>query len=220
LIVTIDGPAGAGKSTVARQLAAQLGYRYLNSGATYRAVAWAVLAAGFPPEQTATVGRLAEMLTLDVIPSPDRFRVLVDGRRLSERLADPDVAAASSKVAANPRVRTRLVARQRELCRRGDWVVEGRDMGTAVFPESPCKIYLTADPAVRAERRAREGSAETAAALAERDARDAGRAVDPLRPADDAVVIDTTHLAIAAVVQQCAELVARARDGAARPERT
>ena len=213
MTITIDGPAGAGKSTVARELARRLEFDYLDSGAMYRAAAWLAIDATLDPEDGPAVAELVERVELTVNPDPDDFvgGYSNDISIVPDELRTAEVSAASSKVAAQPALRQVLVARQRAICAGGDWVVEGRDMGTAVFPDSVCKIYLDADPAVRAARRADEGSAESEAAIAERDARDIGRSMDPLRPADDAMVIDTTHLELAEVLNQCEALVTERR---------
>jgi len=192
-VIAIDGPAGAGKSTVARALAARLGLEYLDTGAMYRAVTFAALRHGIDTADTERVARLAEGLTLEV----GEHGVLVDGVDATAEIRSREVTTAVSAVAANSAVRTELVRRQRNWANtRGGGVLEGRDIGSVVFPDADLKLYLTASPAVRAGRRHKEVAdlqyEEVAASIAERDALDEGRATNPLVQADDAVVIDTT----------------------------
>jgi cytidylate kinase len=203
MVIAIDGPAGAGKSSVARAVARRLGFRYLDTGAMYRAVALAALRRGI--EAGEIVGELAIELG---------ERVLVDGEDVSEAIRSPEVSQAASRAAADPRVRAALVARQRRLLACGDWVAEGRDIGTVVAPDAQLKVFLTASAAERARRRAAQLGADAARVAAEqaaRDRRDFERAHAPLRPAPDAVQIDTTAMAPAEVV---ARIVALARAGA------
>jgi cytidylate kinase len=206
MVIAIDGPAGAGKSTVARALARRLGWTYLDSGAMYRAVALLALASpARAPEELARAARV----------DLGGGRVLLDGRDVTEELRAPEVSETASRVAADPDVRSVLVAKQRGLVGEGDWVAEGRDIGTVVAPEAAVKIYLTATPKERARRRAAELGADARAVLAEqtlRDERDATRAHSPLRPAPDAVVLDTTDSSVEEVV---ARIVALARPSAA-----
>jgi cytidylate kinase len=194
MVIAIDGPAGAGKSTVARALAQMLGWTYLDSGAMYRAVA--LLALASPTRQPAA---LASAARIDV----GGGRVLLDDRDVTRELRAPEVSEAASRVAADPDVRRALVAKQRGLIGEGDWVAEGRDIGTVVAPEAAVKIFLTAAPEERARRRAAELGADVRAVLAEqalRDERDATRAHSPLRPAPGAVTLDTTHLSVEEVL--------------------
>jgi cytidylate kinase len=205
VIVAIDGPAGAGKSTAARGVARALGYRYLDSGAMYRSVALASLE---DPTRTPAEHAAALDVTLDE-------RVLLGGRDVTEAIRAPEVSAEASKVAADPAVRAALVERQRSLTANGDWVAEGRDIGTVVVPQAPVKVFLVADEAVRARRRALERGGDAAAVLGEqreRDARDRAREHSPLEPAPDAVILDTTGLSEEQVVARIVELV-RAADG-------
>jgi len=198
-VVAIDGPAGAGKSTVARSLANELGYKYLDSGAMYRAVALQAMRSGAEP------AAIAPSLTIDV-----GDRVTVDGRDVTDEIREPTVSEAASRAAADPAVRRAMVANQRRLLSSGDWVAEGRDIGTVVAPDADVKVFLTADPAERARRRAAELGADPASVLAEqaiRDARDRERAHSPLVPAGDATVLDTTELSVPEVVQAVVELV-------------
>jgi cytidylate kinase len=197
VIVAIDGPAGAGKSTVARALAERLGFGYLDSGAMYRCVALASL-----EDSSRTAAELAGAVAI----SPGK-RVLLDGRDVSTAIRTPAVAARASEVAADPGVRAELVPRQRELLATGDWVAEGRDIGTVVAPQAELKVFLTASAQTRARRRGEE----SAAAVAARDARDRTRADSPLREAADAHVIDTTKLTIDEVVAELVRLAASAR---------
>lgn len=200
-IVAIDGPAGSGKSTVARAVAQRLGYGFLNSGAMYRAVA---LVAG---EQGRDPGELAAQLRIEL-----GDRVLVDGRDVTEAIRTPEVSAASSRAAADPQVRAAMVRRQRRLLARGDWVAEGRDIGTVVAPDADIKVFLTADDAERARRRAADLGADAARVLAEqreRDRRDRERDVSPLTAADDAIILDTTGLSMEQVVERIIALVGR-----------
>jgi cytidylate kinase len=192
VIVAIDGPAGAGKSSVARALAKRIGFSYLDSGAMYRCVA---LASIEDPSHTA-----AELAAALAIRLGDR--ITLDGRDVTTAIRSPEVSARASEVAADADVRAALVATQRELLATGDWVAEGRDIGTVVAPHADLKVFLTADPAERAKRRAEE----SAAAIAERDRRDGTRALSPLRPAADARVIDTTDMSLEQVVDRVAEL--------------
>lgn len=212
MVIAIDGPAGAGKSTVARALAAELGFRYLDSGAMYRAVALRTLRepAGDPAE-------LASAAEID--PGGDGRPVLLDGEDVSAGVRAPEVSERASVVAAIPAVRRALVAKQRALLSRGDWVAEGRDMGTVVAPDAALKVYLDADPAERARRRAAELGGEQVEVLEDlraRDERDRTRAASPLRPAEGAVPVDTTGMTVAEVVGHVAELARRAR-GARAP---
>jgi cytidylate kinase len=210
MVVAIDGPAGAGKSTVARALAAELGYSYLDSGAMYRCAG--LLALRSPGADPASLARSASIEFAGDDPSAPR-RVLLDGDDVTEAIRAPEVSEAASRVAALETVREALVAKQRALLDAGDWVVEGRDIGSVVAPQAALKVFLTADPAVRARRRAAELGADEATVLAEqslRDERDSTRAHSPLRPADGAVTLDTSALDVAAVVARIAEL-ARAR---------
>jgi cytidylate kinase len=206
MLVAIDGPAGAGKSTVARALARELGFVYLDSGAMYRCVALLSLQA--PGEEPPALARAAEIELVDT-PAGDPGRVILNGRDVTEAIRAPEVSEAASLVAADPGVREALVAKQRTLIAAGDWVAEGRDIGTVVAPEAALKVFLTADPRERARRRAAELGADAETVLAEqamRDERDRTRAHSPLRPAPSAVTLDTTGLTVAEVVRRIAEL--------------
>jgi cytidylate kinase len=194
MLIAIDGPAGAGKSSVARGVAAALGFAHLDSGAMYRSVALAAIERpDVPPAQLARAARieLGE-------------RVLLDGRDVTEAIRTPAVATAATRVAADPAVREALVAKQQALLAGGDWVAEGRDIGTVVAPAADLKVFLTATIEERARRRAQELGLDAAAVLAEqreRDARDAGREHSPLAAAADAVILDTTDRSVEEVVR-------------------
>jgi CMP/dCMP kinase len=203
-VVAIDGPAGSGKSTVAKVLAARLGLPYLDTGAMYRAVAFAALRRGVDPEEADTVARIAEHLELEVTDGD----VTVDGVDASIEIRGPEVTRAVSAVAANPDVRKELVRRQREWVadRGGSAVVEGRDIGTVVFPDAALKAYLTARLDVRAGRRHKEVAdldyEAVMADMARRDTIDEGREADPLLCAPDAVRVDTTDRSVDDIVDE------------------
>jgi CMP/dCMP kinase len=202
-VVAIDGPAGAGKSSVARAVATRLGFTYLDSGAMYRAVA---LTAG---ERGREPAEIADLLRLELTDG-----VRVDGEDVTEAIRRPEVSEAASRVAADPLVRRAMVAEQRRLLALGDWVAGGRDIGTVVAPDADVKVFLTAEPEERARRRAAELGVDPAGVLAEqtiRDARDSGREHSPLSPAPDAVMLDTTRLGFDEVVARVVEMVRRAR---------
>jgi cytidylate kinase len=206
MLVAIDGPAGAGKSTVARAVARELGFAYLDSGAMYRCVA--LLSIGAPSRRPEALARAARIEISDT-GSGEPARVLLDGRDVTERIRAPEVSEAASRVAADPGVRVALVARQRELLAGGDWVVEGRDIGTVVAPRAALKVFLTADPRERARRRAAELGADAGRVLAEqtlRDERDTTREHGPLAPAPGAVTLDTTGLSVEDVVKRVVAL--------------
>jgi CMP/dCMP kinase len=206
MLIAIDGPAGAGKSTVARALARALGYGYLDSGAMYRCVALLSLEhPGSSPAELAGAARI-EMQLANGAGEP---RVICDGRDVTAAIREPEVSEAASRVAADPDVRRALVAKQRALLAGGDWVAEGRDVGTVVAPQAELKVFLTADAHERARRRARELGAEEQVVLAEqalRDERDITREHGPLRPAPGAVTIDTTGLGVEQVIERIAAL--------------
>jgi cytidylate kinase len=193
MVIAIDGPAGAGKSTVARGVAGELGFTYLDSGAMYRCVALAALQGGVDLDDGEALGALAEGLEIDF----EGRCVLLDGEEVSDEIRTPEVSAAASRVSVHPRVREALVARQRQLIAAGDYVAEGRDIGTIVSPEAPLKVFLTASDEERARRRAAESAEDVEAVLAaqrQRDARDTEREHGALRVAADAVELDTTGL--------------------------
>ena len=215
-VVTIDGPAGAGKSSAARALATRLGFAHVDTGAMYRAVGVLAHDQGIGLDDDAALAAALAGWRFEL--DPGQGRILVDGRDLSAVIRRPDAGELASRVSTRPVVRERLVALQRQLGAAGGVVMEGRDIGTVVFPDALVKLYLTASPAARAGRRARElralgeqvDEAALARDLAERDRRDAERTHSPLRPAPDAVVLDTTNLTLDAVVDAM-EGVARAR---------
>ena len=214
--ITLDGPSGTGKSSVARAVAARLGAAYLDTGAMYRAATVAVLDAGVDPEDADAVARVVAAATIEVGTAAGTELVLVDGVDVAERIRGAEVTRTVSPVSAVPAVRRRLVDQQRSLVAAADAVVvEGRDIGTVVLPDATLKIYLTAAPEVRAQRRAGQLGIRTdaeIAALAEdlrrRDEYDSSRADSPLRPAPDAVVVDSTHLDRRAVVDRVVDLAA------------
>jgi cytidylate kinase len=204
MVIAIDGPAGAGKSTVAKAVAERLGYTYLDTGAMYRAVALAAAERGEPP------AKVAEDLDIEV-----GERVLVDGRDVTEAIRTPEVSAGASRVAADPGVREALVRKQQAIIREGDWVAEGRDIGLVVAPEAEVKVFLTADPEERARRRAAQRGGDPDTVLREqreRDLRDATGPRSTLEPARDAVPVDTTGLTLEEVVAQIETLAAEARE--------
>jgi CMP/dCMP kinase len=206
IVVAIDGPAGAGKSTASRALAQRLGYGYVDTGAMYRAVAVLAAERGIGLDDDAALGRFVAGLSFEL--RDGGTALTVDGRDVSAAIRRPDAGELASRVSTRPVVRERLVALQRALGTAGGVVMEGRDIGTVVFPDAPVKLYLTAAPAERARRRALElrtrgeqvDEAALADELAARDRRDSGRANSPLRPATDAQIIDTTHLPFDEVV--------------------
>ena len=204
MVIAIDGPAGAGKSSVARAAAERLGYTYLDTGAMYRAVAyWATTNDRDPAE----VARGSQVEVGE--------RVVLDGHDLTQQIREPWVSDAASRVSADPAVREALVAQQQRILSSGDWVAEGRDIGTVVAPDAAVKVFLTADPRERARRRAAEQGSDAATVLAdltERDARDSGRAHAPLVPANDAVPVDSTGLSLEEVVDQILTLAVEARE--------
>jgi CMP/dCMP kinase len=208
-VIAIDGPAGAGKSTVARALAARLGLEYLDTGAMYRAVTLAAMRRGIDPTDLERVAELARELILEV----GEHGVLVDGIDATSEIRSREVTAAVSAVAANSAVRTELVRRQRQWAnQRGGGVLEGRDIGSVVFPDAELKLYLTASPRVRAERRVAEAGGdvdEMAASIERRDHHDSSRVDSPLVKADGSIVVDTTGLSIDEVLARIDQLLER-----------
>jgi CMP/dCMP kinase len=204
MVIAIDGPAGAGKSSVARAAAERLGFTFLDSGAMYRAVACRAKADGSDPAE------VARSVRLEV-----GERVRVDGEDVTERIREPWVSEAASAVAADPDVRQALAAQQRRILEHGDWVAEGRDIGTVVAPDAEVKVFLTASPEERARRRAAELGTDPEVVLREqamRDERDRSREHSPLAPAIDAVPVDTTGLSLEQVVEQIVTLAVEAKE--------
>jgi cytidylate kinase len=221
MVIAIDGPAGAGKSTVARELARELGFTYLDSGAMYRCVALLALRRGWGPAAEAFGGETPEGRSAGALAALAHgarielgARVALDGEDVSAEIRSPEVSELASHVAVDPAVRAALVTKQRELLAHGDWVAEGRDIGTVVAPGAELKIFLTADPRERARRRARELGADEQTVLAEqtlRDERDATRRHSPLIAAAGAIELDTTGLDVAQIVARIAALAREVR---------
>jgi cytidylate kinase len=216
LIIAIDGPAGSGKSTVARRVAELLGYTHLDSGAMYRGVAWKALRDGVPLDSPGKLAALADTVRIDLVPRGGNLRVILDGKDITELIRTPEVSHAASVVAVVPGVRHPMVAEQRRAGAQGGVVMEGRDIGTVVFPHADLKIFLDASPEVRAERRQRElrekGEAlevqKVLAEVHERDRRDREREMSPLARAADAVLVDNTAMdaeETARVIVLCAQ---------------
>jgi len=214
LVIAIDGPAGSGKSTIAARLAQKLGYVNLESGAMYRALALKALEQSVSADDPDALRRLADSTVIQLDPQPDGNRVLLDGRDVSQRIREGDVTLAASRVSTHPAVREVMVARQRDMGALGGVVMEGRDIGTAVFPHADVKVFLDADARIRAERRVAQNATHTpeeARRIVEdlvlRDQRDRTRAVSPLVAAPDAVIIDSTDLTIEEALARVEELV-------------
>ena len=220
-IIAIDGPAGAGKSTIAKTLARRLGYLFINTGAMYRAIAWKALQLGISLDDRNPVGKLAEDSLIELTGTVDAMRVLIDGRDITEEIVTPTISQAASVISAIPAVRQALVARQQKMGKAGGVVMEGRDIGTQVFPDAEVKIYLDATSDARAQRRFDEDIARgTAVAsleqmkfeIEERDTRDKTRADSPLVQAEGAVYIDSSGLTIEEVVNKILSLVTEKTD--------
>ncbi len=217
-VIAIDGPAGAGKSTLASHLARRFGFLNLETGAMYRALAYKAIDLDLDMDDPAALLALCEHTKIDLEPVRDGNRVLLDGRDVSRRIRDADVTAAASRASVHPQVREWMVAQQRAMGEAGGVVMEGRDIGTAVFPDAEVKIFLDADPEVRGSRRFRQVASSEheaipvteAAILAEmkaRDQRDRSRAESPLRAAHDAIVLDSTRMSLDEVLEKSEEIV-------------
>jgi CMP/dCMP kinase len=220
IVIAIDGTAGSGKSSASRGVAQELGLRYLDTGAMYRAMTWHMLLDGVDVNDAEAVARHAESAVIVPGTDPEQATISLNGRDVSREIRSDQVTATVSPVSAVPQVRALLVAQQREIIGGGGVVVEGRDIGTVVAPQAALKVYLSADPAARAVRRSSELARSSAtdvatveAALRERDAYDSGRRTAPLSAARDAVAIDSTHLSLREVI---AEIVGLARERVGR----
>ena len=217
LIIAIDGPAGSGKSTIAQHMARKLGYVNLETGAMYRALGLKALESGVPLDDEGKLYELAQRSTIALDPTPLGNRVLLDGRDVSQRIRDADVSDAASRVSVHPKVREWMVSHQREMGKQGGVIMEGRDIGTKVFPDADVKIFLDAKIDVRAQRRVTQVSAnddpsrakQIAEQMAQRDRRDSTRSESPLVPAEDAIIVDSSHLTIEEVIQRIEEIVER-----------
>jgi cytidylate kinase len=235
LIIAIDGPVGSGKSTVARRVAEMLGYTHLDSGAMYRAVAWKALRDGVPLDSPERLAAMAGVARIDLVAGAGKLSVVLDGEDITDRIRTPEISSAASIVAVVPGVRHPMVKEQRRAGAQGGVVMEGRDIGTAVFPDAEVKIFLDAAPEVRGNRRFRQVTPmETATArqtdsrqepsaesteqqraahqaileeMRERDRRDRNRTESPLRPADDAVILDSTQMTLEQVLGLAEEIV-------------
>jgi cytidylate kinase len=215
MIVAIDGPAGSGKSTVAKIVAERLGFKYINTGAMYRAVAWKAGQLGASLKDEAGIARVAEQLNLEFVPSSGGQKVLVDGEDVGARLKSEEVGNGAATVASQPNVRRILTDLQRKMGQDGKIVMEGRDIGTQVFPNANKKIFFHADPEERGRRRYTELSEKGESVdlnkiieqIKSRDLEDMNRAVAPLLRAEDALLVDTTHLGIEEAVVKVLELI-------------
>ena len=216
LIIAIDGPAGAGKSTIAKALARRLRYLYINTGAMYRAVAWKALRDRVSLDDPTRLGELAVASKIELKGSVGRLRVFIDGCDVTDEISAPEVSRAASIVSAVPAVRRALVTRQREIGRAGGVVMEGRDIGTKVFPQAEVKLFLDASAAARGMRRHRQDAGrgatlsieETKAEIDERDRRDSTRLDSPLVRAADAIYLDSSELSIDQVVECLLKIIA------------
>jgi len=224
IIIAIDGPAGSGKSTLASLLARRFNYVNIETGAMYRALALKAMQSGVSLDDGLALSRLAAESRIQLVPQPEGNRVLLDGVNITERIRQQDVTEAASKVSVHPPVREWMVEQQRQIGAGGGVVMEGRDIGTQVFPDAQVKIFLDAAPEVRGGRRFLQQPAVNApeasvlAELRERDLRDRTRATSPLVPASDAVVIDSTNLKLEEVLQKAVEIIEqKLADGSPMP---
>jgi cytidylate kinase len=219
LIIAVDGPVGAGKSTAARLLAKRLGYRYIDSGAMYRALSWKALRAGLDPDDEPSLRRLAGETSIVFEPAGEQDLILVDGQDVGRQIREREVEQATSRISTHPSIRAVMVACQRQMAAQGGVVMDGRDIGTVVFPDADMKFYLTARLEVRAQRRYLETQTagvtrevnELAQEIQLRDTRDMNRRASPLRKADEAVTIDTSDLPVSEVVDAMEDEIRRKR---------
>lgn len=214
-VLTIDGPSGSGKGTLAQRMAEKLGWHYLDSGAIYRVLAQAALKHQIDLTDETALANIAGQLDVQFVLNDGQLQVVLEGEDVSLRIRSEQAGNAASKVAAFPAVRSALLQRQRDFCQPPGLVTDGRDMGTVVFPDAPYKVFLTASAEVRAERRYKQlkekgidsNLSDLVAEISERDERDTQREVAPLRPADDAVILDSTQLGIEAVLEKVSALI-------------
>ncbi|WP_300496818.1 (d)CMP kinase [uncultured Methylophaga sp.] len=214
-VLTIDGPSGSGKGTLAQQMAEKLGWHYLDSGAIYRVLAQAALKHQIDLTDETALASIAAQLDVQFVLKDGQLQVVLEDEDVSLLIRSEQAGNAASKVAAFPAVRSALLQRQRDFCQPPGLVTDGRDMGTVVFPDAPYKVFLTASAEVRAERRYKQlkekgidsNLSDLVAEISERDERDTQREVAPLRPADDAVILDSTQLGIEAVLEKVSALI-------------
>ncbi|PIQ96080.1 MAG: cytidylate kinase [Nitrospinae bacterium CG11_big_fil_rev_8_21_14_0_20_56_8] len=215
MIIAIDGPAGSGKSTVAKIIALKLNFRYIDTGAMYRTVALKAQCAGVDLADEVAVARVAEEITVDLVPQPGGQRVVADGEDVTDRLKDEAVGRGAAVVAAQKKIRELLTAKQRELGRNGHVVMDGRDIGTVVFPDAEYKFFLDADPEERGRRRYLELKEKNMDVelntivdqVRQRDHEDRNRAISPLRPAENGIIVDTTHHSVDEVVEKMLSII-------------